>query len=147
MRGAGGCRDNRRAQVTGTATGGVENFICGESNNIHVIDYHNGELLHVYPGDNRSRLGDKRGHIGVITCLAYDVNRIYSGSADETIMVFTYRGPQSKGGLQNEFKEPDKYGSYFEDVFQSVRIDNIWTAPVPVKNANTNINSKTLKPI
>jgi hypothetical protein len=59
-------------------------------------------------------------------------------SADETIMVFTYRGPESVGGLQNEFREADKYGSYFEDVFQSVQIDNVWTAPVPVKNANTN---------
>lgn len=77
-------------EVTGTATGGVENFVCAESNNIHVIDYHNGELLHVFAGDSRSRLGDKQGHVGVVTCLAYDMNRIYSGSADETIMVWDF---------------------------------------------------------
>ncbi|MBI3517901.1 MAG: PD40 domain-containing protein [Bacteroidetes bacterium] len=59
-------------------------------------------------------------------------------SADESIMIFTYRGPESKGGRQNDFKEPDKYGSYFEDVFQSVQIDGQWTKPVPVNNVNTN---------
>ena len=75
-------------EVTGLATGGVENFVCAESSNIHVIDYHNGELLQLFAGDDRSRLGDKEGHTGVITCLAYDQNRVYSGSADETIMVW-----------------------------------------------------------
>jgi WD40 repeat protein len=81
-------------EVTGTATGGVENFISAESSNLHVIDYHNGELLHVYSGDSRSRLGEKLGHIGVITCLAYDQNRIYSGGADELIMVWDHMSHQ-----------------------------------------------------
>jgi WD40 repeat protein len=81
-------------EVTGTATGGVENFVCSESNNIHVIDYHNGELLHVYSGDIRSKIGEKQGHVGVITCLAYDMNRIYSGSTDETIMIWDHMSKQ-----------------------------------------------------
>jgi hypothetical protein len=59
-------------------------------------------------------------------------------SADESIMIYTYRGPESIGGLQNEFKEADKYGSYFEDVFQAVQIDGQWTKPSPIKNVNTN---------
>jgi len=59
-------------------------------------------------------------------------------SADESIMIYTYRGPESKGGLQNEFKEADKYGSYFEDVFQAVQIDGQWTKPAPINNVNTN---------
>lgn len=59
-------------------------------------------------------------------------------SADESIMIYTYRGPESIGGLQNEFKEADKYGSYFEDVFQAVQIDGQWTKPTPIKNVNTN---------
>lgn len=75
-------------EVTGLATGGVESFVCAESSNLHIIDYHNGELLQLFSGDERSRLGDKDGHIGVITCLAYDQNRVYSGSVDETIMVW-----------------------------------------------------------
>lgn len=41
-------------------------------------------------------------------------------------MIFTYRGIESQGGLQNEFLQPDRYGKYYEDVFQSVRIDGEW---------------------
>ncbi len=59
-------------------------------------------------------------------------------SADESIMIYTYRGPESIGGLQNEFKVADKYGSYFEDVFQAVQIDGQWTKPSPINNVNTN---------
>lgn len=59
-------------------------------------------------------------------------------SADESIMLFTYRGIESTGGLQNEFLQPDKYGKYYEDVFQAVRIDGEWKKPMPVKSANTN---------
>lgn len=58
-------------------------------------------------------------------------------SADESIMIYTYRGTESKGGLQNEFKEPDKYGFYFEDVFQAVQIDGKWTKPSSIQNINT----------
>ncbi|MBK6984115.1 MAG: PD40 domain-containing protein [Bacteroidetes bacterium] len=59
-------------------------------------------------------------------------------SADESIMIYTYRGPECIGGLQNEFKEADKYGTYFEDIFQAVQIDGQWTKPSPIKNVNTN---------
>jgi hypothetical protein len=59
-------------------------------------------------------------------------------SADESILIYTYRGPECIGGLQNEFKEADKYGSYFEDVFQAVQIDGQWTKPAPIVNVNTN---------
>lgn len=58
-------------------------------------------------------------------------------SADESIIIFTYRGPESKGGLQNELKEQDKYGSYYEDVFQSTKINEVWTKPTPINNVNT----------
>ena len=71
------------------ATGGVESFVAAESTNIHVLDYHDGSLIKIFIGDDRNRLSDvKDGHIGVVTCLAYDNNRAYSGSADETIMVW-----------------------------------------------------------
>ena len=58
-------------------------------------------------------------------------------SADESIMIYTYRGPECIGGLQNEFKEADKFGTYFEDIFQSVQIDGQWTKPAPIVNVNT----------
>lgn len=59
-------------------------------------------------------------------------------SADETVMIFTYRGPQSIGGLQNESLLPDPYGMYFEDVMQSAKDGDNWTKPMPVSTINTN---------
>jgi WD40 repeat protein len=76
-------------EVTGTASGGVENFVAAESNMIHLLDFHNGELLHIFEGDDKAnKFKENKGHLGVVTCLAYDGNRVYSGSADETIMVW-----------------------------------------------------------
>ncbi len=59
-------------------------------------------------------------------------------SADESIMLFTYRGKESNGGLQNAFQQPDPNGIYYEDVFQSVKENDKWTVPTPVKTINTN---------
>lgn len=59
-------------------------------------------------------------------------------SADESIMLFTYRGKESMGGLQNAYQQADRNGIYYEDVFQSVKENNAWTVPVPVKSINTN---------
>ncbi|MBP8033495.1 MAG: PD40 domain-containing protein [Bacteroidia bacterium] len=58
-------------------------------------------------------------------------------SADESIMIFTYRGIESTGGLQNDFLQPDRFGKYYEDVFQAIRIDGEWKKPMPIKNVNT----------
>lgn len=59
-------------------------------------------------------------------------------SADESIMVFTYQGKESTGGLQNGHLEPDPEGMYYEDVFESVKENGEWTKPKPVKAINTN---------
>lgn len=75
-------------EVTGTATGGCEFYVCAEGNNIHMVDYHTGELLDVLPGDDRGRLGEKCGHVAVVTTLLHDGGLIYSGSADETIIIW-----------------------------------------------------------
>lgn len=59
-------------------------------------------------------------------------------SADESVMIFTYRGTESKGGLQNDFVQPDPYGKYFEDIFQSKKVNGEWTKPLPIDSVNTN---------
>ncbi|MBS1637941.1 MAG: PD40 domain-containing protein [Bacteroidetes bacterium] len=59
-------------------------------------------------------------------------------SADESVMIFTYRGKESTGGLQNDFMQPDPHGSYFEDVFQSLKENETWTKPTGIKSINTN---------
>lgn len=60
-------------------------------------------------------------------------------SADESIMIFTYRGEMSKGGLQNEYAESDPMGKYFEDVFMSIKLGGeSWSEPEPI-GENINI--------
>jgi hypothetical protein len=105
-----------------------ENKLSGERLKQYCI---NGKNFYAHPTDAK------------ITNFANGINSAHEEyvpvvSADEQMMIFTYRGPESRGGLQNEFKEADAYGTYFEDVFQSVQIDGQWTKPVPVNNANTN---------
>jgi WD40-like Beta Propeller Repeat len=59
-------------------------------------------------------------------------------SADESIMIYTYKGTESMGGLQNALGQPDKYGIYYEDVYQSTKENNQWTKPKPITSINTN---------
>lgn len=68
-------------EVTGTATGGYEAFAATEGSNIHLIDYHSGELLHIFLGGN-----EETGHTGIITCLLHDGAQLFTGSTDETII-------------------------------------------------------------
>lgn len=68
-------------EVTGTATGGFEEFVASEGNNFHLIDYHSGELLHIFIGGNSDT-----GHVGIITCLLHDGAYIFSGATDECII-------------------------------------------------------------
>ncbi|HEY1038151.1 MAG TPA: hypothetical protein VGF30_02025 [Bacteroidia bacterium] len=42
-------------------------------------------------------------------------------SSDESVLIFTYRGKKSTGGLQNGYNQPDPYGIYYEDVFISYK--------------------------
>lgn len=58
-------------------------------------------------------------------------------SADESVLIFTYRGKESTGGLENVFQQQDNFGTYFEDVFQSVKVNDVWTKPVGIPTINT----------
>jgi len=78
-------------EVTGTSTGGAENFIAAECGNIHVVDYHSGELLHVFAGESKGahregKSAEKTGHEGVVTCLVHDCEYFFSGGTDEYII-------------------------------------------------------------
>lgn len=68
-------------EVTGTATGGYEEFIAAEGPHIHCIDYHSGELLHVFIGGDQDT-----GHTGLVTCLLHDGAMIFSGATDEQVI-------------------------------------------------------------
>ena len=51
-------------------------------------------------------------------------------SADQSVMIYTYRGERSKGGLINHKFKPDLDGSYYEDIFISKKnADRSWSEP------------------
>jgi hypothetical protein len=63
-------------------------------------------------------------------------------SADEGIMIFTYVGTKSTGGLLDDYLKEDKEeGKYHEDIFISTRAsDSSWTQPMGISSLNNNSN-------
>ena len=59
-------------------------------------------------------------------------------SSDESVLLFTYRGERSLGGLLDNQLKPSQNGDYFEDIFSSYKVGERWLNPVPVENLNTN---------
>jgi tetratricopeptide (TPR) repeat protein len=63
-------------------------------------------------------------------------------TSNESLMIFTYRGPKSKGGkqkLRTQTNDPNNHLEvYFEDVFISRKLnDSTWSEPQPAANINT----------
>ncbi len=57
---------------------------------------------------------------------------------DESMMIFTYRGNMSKGGLMGPTGKPDNDGQYYEDIMISYRLGDEWLDPVSIAdNINT----------
>src|ERR1700751_21372 len=65
-------------------------------------------------------------------------------TTDDSLMILTYRGEQSTGGLQNAFNEEVKNGLYYEDVFYSVKVNDAWTKPQSIRAVNSNNNDEAL---
>ncbi len=67
-------------------------------------------------------------------------------SADESILIFTYRGPKSTGGLMSgKFKADPNKGTYYEDILMSRKnSDSTWGEPQPIPNINTKQNESAL---
>ena len=82
------CRFNARGnEVTGTASEGVEWYLASEGSNIHCLDYHSGQLLHVMLGNDKHDITGKiTGHSGLVTCLVHDGSLLFSGGTDEWII-------------------------------------------------------------
>lgn len=54
-------------------------------------------------------------------------------SADETVLIFTSRRPNTTGGLK------DEKGYFYEDIYMSTKENNVWGEPVNIgSNINTN---------
>jgi hypothetical protein len=86
--------------------------------------------------------------------LGKDINSIWSEyvpviSSDEAILMFTYRGVRSTGGLQNVYTKKsntsDSLKQYYEDIFYSYRIGSHWLIPDPIdRNINTNAHDAAI---
>ena len=50
-------------------------------------------------------------------------------SYDESVMILTYKGKRSKGGLHDMYGEPDPEGDYYEDIFVSYKMGDKWLDP------------------
>src|SRR6185312_10572668 len=64
--------------------------------------------------------------------------------ANDSLLVYTYRGELSTGGLQNAYNEEDKNGVYYEDVFMSTMVYGVWTPPRGIAMVNSNNNDEAL---
>ncbi len=65
-------------------------------------------------------------------------------SADESVMIFTYVGKESTGGRLDKMQQPFPYGDYYEDVFQSVKINDQWTKPHGIASINTKVHDAAI---
>ena len=60
-------------------------------------------------------------------------------SSDESVLIYTYTGPRSTGGLMDDDFNPDPNGNYYEDIFISHRVGDQWLTS---ESIGTNINTK-----
>ncbi len=59
--------------------------------------------------------------------------------SDESMLIYTYKGKKSTGGLQNIYGEPDPDGAYYEDIYISSKNEGDWQKPTDL---STKTNSK-----
>jgi tetratricopeptide (TPR) repeat protein len=60
-------------------------------------------------------------------------------TSDESILIYTYTGPRSTGGLMDDQFNPDPNGYYYEDIFISRRVGDNWLTS---ESIGENINTK-----
>lgn len=65
-------------------------------------------------------------------------------SADESVMIFTYVGKESTGGRLDKMQQPFPYGDYYEDVFQSIKVNDQWTKPRGISSINTKVHDAAI---
>jgi hypothetical protein len=59
-------------------------------------------------------------------------------TSDESMLIYTYRGERSKGGLLDPTGKPDNDGQYYEDVMVSYKMGDEWLEPESIAdNINT----------
>jgi len=60
-------------------------------------------------------------------------------SSDESVLIYTYRGERSTGGLMDYDGNPSIFGDYYEDIFISYKVGGNWLTP---ESIGDHINTK-----
>ncbi len=60
-------------------------------------------------------------------------------SADESVLIYTYKGPKSKNLINNDtsVKIISENSNYTSDIFMSVKVNDQFQSPLPIDNINT----------
>ena len=111
---AEGVADDRRALA-------MQNIIYCENAMLYMKDTLKVEIVNIGSPVNT----DYSEYVPVIT-------------PDESMMIFTYRGNMSKGGLLGPTGKPDNDGQYYEDIMVSYKFGDEWLDPESIgDNINT----------
>ena len=66
-------------------------------------------------------------------------------NADESTLIYTYKGPKSTGGRQDEFNREEVNGSFYEDIYISYKVLNKWTDPKSISDTiNSNLHEASI---
>lgn len=107
----------------------------------------NGELLRRYINNAKFYIANptkaKISNIGDVVNTAED-EYVPTITADESVLIYTYRGVKSKGGRVNAFLQPDNNGQYTEDIYMSVKQNDVFSAPVAQDSINTNAHDAAI---
>lgn len=104
-----------------------------------LIEYcNNGKILVASPVDAKiENIGDILNTVGS--------EYVPVISSDESVIIYTYTGDQSVGGLQNGYNQADSFGIYYEDVFISHKEGSNWVTPSSIgTNINTNAHDAAI---
>ena len=66
-------------------------------------------------------------------------------SADESVLIFTYKGAKSIGGFRDEYGRPDPKGKYCEDIYLSYKTGDSWLEPEKNKMFYATVFSNNIK--
>lgn len=105
------------------------------------------ELLLVYI-DNARKLYNSPGP-ATIKNLGTGINSeedeyVPAITANESRLIYTYRGKKSMGGLQNAYLQPDPLGAYTEDIYESRQRNGVFMYGKPLTCINSNANDAAL---
>lgn len=66
-------------------------------------------------------------------------------NADESTLIFTYRGPKSLGERQDEFNRMSVNGNFYDDVYIATKNEGKWSVPEPISDSiNSNLHEGSI---